>query len=95
MEDKKILNEEEIEEVSGGINTSNWNGAHWQPTNIPMGSTFVQNGFLWYRIKFGDTLSQIASNFGTTMNTLKANNPATIKNFNNIYAGDAIIIRRA
>ncbi len=96
MEDIKELNEEEIEEVTGGkINTTNPNGAHWQPTNIAMGSTFTKNGYLWYRIKVGDTLGQIAARFQTTTARLKANNPATIKNVNMVYAGDAIIIRRA
>ena len=95
MEEKKLLNDEEIENVSGGINTTNWQGAHWQPTNIAMGTTFTSYGFLWYRIKSGDTLGQIAAKFGTNINTLKANNPATIKNVNLVYAGDAIIIRRA
>ena len=91
------LKDEAVEEVTGGakINTTNPNGAHWQPTNVSMGTTFTQNGLLWYRIKPGDTLGTIAAKFGTNVNTLKANNPATIKNINLIYAGDAIVIRRA
>ena len=91
------LKDEAVESVSGGanINTTNPNGAHWQPTNVSMGPTFTQNGLLWYRIKPGDTLGKIAATFGTTTATLKANNPATITNINQIYAGDAIVIRRA
>lgn len=90
------LKDEAVEEVTGGakINTTNPNGAHWQPTNVSMGTTFTQNGLMWYRIKPGDTLGTIASRFNTTVNALKANNPATIKNINLIYAGDAIVIRR-
>ena len=93
----KPLSEEELEVAVGGasVNTSDWNGAHWQATNYPMGTTFVEHGLLWYRIARGDSLSSIAQRFGTTVNTLKANNPATITNPNLIYAGDAIIIRRA
>ena len=96
MENMKELNDEAVEEVTGGarINTTNPNGAHWQPTNVSMGTTFTRNGLLWYRIKPGDTLGAIASRFGTSVNTLKANNPATIRNINQIYAGDAIVIRR-
>lgn len=91
------LKDEAFAEVTGGanVNTTNPNGAHWQPTNVTMGTTFTQNGLLWYRIKPGDTLGKIAATFGTTTATLKANNPATIKNVNQIYAGDAIVIRRA
>ena len=91
------LKDEAVAEVSGGakINTTNPNGAHWQPTNVSMGTTFTMNGLLWYRVKPGDTLGSIASKFGTTTATLKANNPATIKNINLIYAGDALVIRRA
>lgn len=91
------LKDEAIEKVSGGagVNTTNPNGAHWQPTNVSMGTTFTQNGLLWYRVKPGDTLGTIASKFGTTTATLKANNPATIKNISLIYAGDALVIRRA
>ena len=60
-----------------------------------MGTTFTAYGYLWYRIKSGDTLGQIANTYGTTTAQLKANNPATIIDINKIYAGDAIIIRRA
>ena len=98
MEDIKKLNEEEIEAATGGkskVNTTDWTGAHWQPTDVTMGTTFTQNGYLWYRIQSGDTLGQIAATFGTTVKTLQANNPATIKKTSEIYAGDAIIIRRA
>ena len=90
------LKDEAVEAVSGGAtNTTDWTGAHWQPTNVPMGTTFVQNGYLWYRIKNGDSLGQIANTFSTTPAQLQINNPKTITNINYIYAGDAIIIRRA
>ena len=89
------LKDQAVEAVSGGTNTTDWTGAHWQPTSIPMGTTFVQYGYLWYRIKNGDSLGQIAKTFSTTTAQLQINNPKTITNINNIYAGDAIIIRRA
>ena len=97
MANMEELKDEAVEEVTGGarINTTNPTGAHWQPTNVSMGTTFTKNGLLWYRIKPGDTLGSIAAKFGTTTARLKANNPATIKNINLIYAGDAIVIRRA
>jgi len=98
MENMNVLNDEVLENAAGGataVNTNNPNGAHWQPTNVAMGATFVQNGFLWYRIKSGDCLGAIAKTFGTTTDQLKRNNPATIQNVSLIYAGDAIIIRRA
>ena len=78
----------------GNINTTDWTGAHWQPQQYPMGTSFIENGRKWYRIKAGDTLSAIAKTFGTTVAQLQANNPATIKNVNQIYAGDAIVICR-
>ena len=100
MANFEALNDEAMEAASGGaakktnINAANWQGAHWQ-ANQPMGTTFTAYGYLWYRIKSGDTLGQIAKTYGTTTAQLKANNPATIIDINKIYAGDAIIIRRA
>ena len=100
MANFEALNDEAMEAASGGTakkantNTTNWQGAHWQ-ANQPMGTTFTAYGYLWYRIKSGDTLGQIANTYGTTTAQLKANNPATIIDINKIYAGDAIIIRRA
>ena len=103
MANLEALNDEALATATGGastgakneINTTDWQGAHWQPQQYPMGTTFTAHGFLWYRINVGDTLSQIAVTFKTTTATLKANNPATIQDINKIYAGDAIIIRRA
>lgn len=100
MANFEALNDEAMEAASGGasnrnVNTDNWQGAHWQPTQYSMGTTFTAYGYLWYRIKNGDTLGRIAQTYGTTPAQLKANNPSTIKNINQIYAGDAIIIRRA
>lgn len=97
MANIEVLNDEALDGISGGanVNTSNWQAAHWQPTQYAMGSQFTAYGYLWYRIKSGDTLGTIAQRFKTTVAHLKANNPATITNVNAIYAGDAIIIRRA
>ena len=101
MANFEALNDEAMEAASGGAakkantNTTNWQGAHWQAEQYPMGTAFTANGFLWYRIASGDTLGRIAQKYGTTPAQLKANNPATITDINKIYAGDAIIIRRA
>lgn len=97
MENTEELKDEFIEEVTGGakINTTDPDGAHWQPTNVAMGTTFTLDGRLWYRIKPGDTLESIAARFNTSAETLKASNPATIKNIRLVYVGDAIIIGRA
>ena len=101
MANFEALNDEAMEAASGGAakkantNTTNWQGAHWQAVQYPMGTAFTANGYLWYRIKSGDTLGNIAKTFGTTVNQLKLNNPATIVDVSKIYAGDAIIIRRA
>lgn len=100
MANFEALNDNAMEAASGGaakttVNTTNWQGAHWQAEQYTMGATFTAYGFLWYRIKSGDTLSAIAKTFGTTVNQLKINNPATIVDTSKIYAGDAIIIRRA
>lgn len=99
MTNVEHLEDESLGNAVGGaknsINTTDWNGAHWQPTQYAMGTTFVAYGFKWYRIAPGDTLGAIAQRFGTKVEILQANNPATIKNPNQIYAGDAIIICRA
>lgn len=101
MANFEALNDNAVEAASGGaatnrkVNTTNWQSAHWQPTQYAMGTTFVAYGYLWYRIKSGDTLGNIAKTFGTSTNQLKINNPATIVDINKVYAGDAIIIRRA
>lgn len=92
--DEKIqaLNDENVEAVTGG--GSDWRGAHWQDTRHKMGTDFVENGRLWYRIKTGDSLGAIALKYKTTPDQLKKNNPLTITNVNQIYAGDTICIRR-
>ena len=97
MENAEELKDELIEEVTGGvkINTTDPGGAHWQPTNVAMGTTFTRDGLLWYRIKPGDTLEGIAARFGTSAGELKASNPATIQNIRLVYVGDAILIGRA
>ena len=38
MAEFEKLNDEAVEAVTGGINTTDWTRAHWQPTNVPMGS---------------------------------------------------------
>lgn len=48
-----------------------------------------------YKIKSGDTLSKIASKFGTTISAIQKANPSKIKNVNVIVAGDVITIPTA
>lgn len=45
-----------------------------------------------YKIKSGDTLSKIASKFGTTVTAIQRANPTIIKNVNVIKAGVTIQI---
>lgn len=47
-----------------------------------------------YKVKYGDTLSGIASKFNTTVSALMALNK-TIKNANVIYAGMTLVIKKA
>lgn len=96
MANFEALNDDVLEAANGGaakVNTTNAYGAHWQPTNRPMGQDFVYDNRLWYRVKTGDTLGAIAQKYGTTPQVLKNNNSQTIKNINQIYAGDALCIR--
>ena len=95
MSNMNTLNDEVLENAVGGYNTTDPNGAHWQATGYKMGTTFVMQGMRWYRIQNGDTLGNIARTFGTTVEQLQKNNPKTITNPGMIYAGDAIVIRRA
>lgn len=92
----EILNDEEVAAASGGaaakVNTTDWTGAHWQPTEYPMGTTFTAHGYNWYRVKPGDSLSVIAAKYGRTVQDLMYWNPKTIKNPNEIYAGDALVL---
>lgn len=87
------LKDEALEGAAGGaINTTDWRGAHWQATQHAMGSTWTEFGYNWYRIKPGDTLSGIAQRYGYTVDQLVYWNPKTIKNKNQIFAGDAIVL---
>lgn len=91
----EILNDEEVAAANGGavhVNTTDWAGAHWQPQGRPMGTTWTEYGYNWYRIKPGDTLGGIAVRYGRTVKDLMYWNPKTIKNANQIFAGDAIVL---
>lgn len=90
------LNDEAVESVSGGvrINTKHPDFAHWQATNVSMGTTFTRNGGMWYRVKPGDTLNSVAAKFATDVNTLRANNPSTLQGTDKVYIGDAILISK-
>jgi LysM repeat protein len=54
-------------------------------------STQKKKEYTSYKIKYGDTLSGIASRFNTTISKIMAANPS-IKNANKIYSGDTIKI---
>lgn len=92
MADIEALKDEALEAAAGGINTTDWRGAHWQPQNRAMGSTWTEFGWNWYRVKPGDTLGSIAQRYGYTVDRLAALNPKTITNKNMIYAGDALVL---
>ena len=68
----EIINEKELNEVSGGT---------------AAGPAWTQNGMTFYRIVFGDTLSEIAYRFHTTAYAIQALNPTLIKDINKIQAG--------
>ena len=68
----EIINEKELNEVSGGT---------------AAGPSWTQNGMTFYRIVFGDTLSEIAARFHTSCYAIQALNPTLIKDINVIKAG--------
>ncbi len=74
----EIIKENELNEVSGG----GARGAEW-----------TQGGMTFYRIAYGDTLSEIAMRFGTTCQAIQALNPTLIKDINKIGAGWEIRVR--
>lgn len=73
MENKMMLNEEELNEVNGGAMPKQNPGA----------------GMQWYCIQTGDRLSHLAKRFHTTVQTLVNINTDRrgIKNADTIYAG--------
>ena len=73
----KILNEQEVENVTGG----GANGNFWQEGNV-----------IYYRIAHRDTLSEIALRAQVPMNQILALNPS-IKNPDLIREGAVIRIR--
>lgn len=96
MADIEALKDEALEGAAGGAtNTTDWRGAHWQPQNRAMGTTWTEFGWNWYRVKPGDTLSGIAARYGRTVKDLMYWNPKTIKDPNMIYAGDALVLAKA
>ena len=68
----KVLNDQEAEAVSGG-------GAN--------GPSWVDGGATFYRIVHGDTLSEIALRFGTSIWSIQALNRDLIKNVDVIKEG--------
>ncbi|MCR5844762.1 MAG: LysM peptidoglycan-binding domain-containing protein [Oscillospiraceae bacterium] len=56
------------------------------------GPSWVENGITYYRIVRGDTLSQIAQRFGTSVYQLQALNSGLIKNIDVIREGWVIRI---
>ena len=76
-EEKKVLNDQEAEGVSGG----GANGNFWQ-----------DGAAIYYRIAFRDTLSEIAQRAQVPMSQILALNPS-IKNPDVISAGAVIRIK--
>ncbi len=76
-EEKKVLNDQEVEGVSGG----GANGNFWQ-----------DGAAIYYRIAFRDTLSEIALRAQVPMSQILALNPS-IKNPDVISAGAVIRIK--
>lgn len=100
MANMEALNDEALEAANGGaakVNTTDASGAHFQNTLITMGTAYYAEGRggkqLWYRVKTGDTLGAIAARYGTTVQQIQKNNPKTITNINDIYAGDCLFIK--
>lgn len=84
------LNEEALEGAVGGAQSSNPNGPHYHPLDHRPGEEWGMDYHTWYVIKPGDTLAKIAADYRTTIAAIKALNPQTITNINEIYVGDAI-----
>ncbi len=78
MSDQVKLNDESLNEVSGGT---------------AAGPTWYEGGKLMYRIVFGDTLSEIAWKYGTTVQNIMNLNAPLIKNPDVIQAGWVIRLR--
>ena len=78
MSDEKKLSEEKLEGVSGG-------GAN--------GPTWFDNGALMYRVVFGDTLSEIAWKYGTSVQDIMNLNRNLIQNPDMIREGWVLRIR--
>ena len=68
----EILKDGELNEVAGGT---------------AAGPSWTQNGMTFYRIVFGDTLSEIAARFHTSCYAIQSLNPTLIKDINKIQAG--------
>ena len=66
------INEKDLNEVTGGTA----DGMHWS-----------NGGCTFYRIASGDTLSDIAERFHTTVPTIAALNPALIEDVDCIQVG--------
>lgn len=78
MSDITKLNDEVVEGVSGG-------GAN--------GPSWVDGGATYYRIVRGDTLSEIAVRFGTSIYNIQALNRDLIKNVDLIKEGWTIRVK--
>ena len=74
----KVLNDQEAESVSGG-------GAN--------GPSWVDGGATYYRVVRGDTLSEIAVRFGTSIWNIQALNRDVIKNVDLIREGWVIRVK--
>lgn len=91
------LKSEVLDVVAGG-QTCSPDAGHWQDIGVSMGTAFIgyhnNHTHLWYRLAPGDTLSEVAGRFGVTMEHIAEMNPGTIQNFNEVYAGDTLVVKR-
>ncbi len=78
------------DQFTDGVFTSSSPLPTYDPPNIPE-NTYMVNQTV-YTVKSGDTLSQIALDFGTTVSDILCLNPS-IQNPNLIFPGEQITIR--
>lgn len=93
---EEIKNEEltaaELADVAGG-QTTDPDAANWQAVGAEMGTAFIYRNMLWHRLKFGDTLFQVAQQYGTTVGQIRQWNPVTTDPNKVLPAGAALVVR--
>ena len=103
-ESKKSVNEIAKEVVAGKwgngstrkskLEAAGYNYSEVQKAvNKLMGSGSSSSSAKYYTVQYGDTLSEIASKYGTTVNKIMSLNKGTISNANKIYKGQKIRVK--